>query len=69
MHGQVENAEVLKRKCGNGSAETEVRKRKYGNESRPAVGKVLRLDLGYSFSTLQVVVESLLSLHRVDLPR
>ena len=31
--GQVENAEVLKRKCGNGSTETEVRKRKYGNGS------------------------------------
>ena len=31
--GQVENAEVLKRKCGNGSAETEVRKPKYGNRS------------------------------------
>ena len=26
--GQVENAEVLKRKCGNGSTETEVRKQR-----------------------------------------
>ena len=71
--GQVENVEVRKPKCGNRSTETEVRKPKYGNrsaetevrkpkcgnESRPAVGKVLRLEPGYSFLTLQVAVESL----------
>ena len=44
----------------------EVRNLKYGNESRPAVGKVLRLEPGYRFLTQQIAAEwLLLSLHQV----